>query len=74
MPRKSNPYPGNTPLPSPDEATQEALARLENAHTAILNLVKVRAYNKLSFTRVSGVAREVKDLIKVLSIYNITSN
>ena len=55
---------------TPEEATELAIEKLREAKNAVKNIVKVRAANKLSFTRAANVAKEINDLIRVLSIYN----
>jgi len=59
----------NTPLPTPDEATQKAIDLLDAAKMAVGEIVEIRRREKLSSTRASHVAREINEIIKVLSLY-----
>ncbi|MCL2560877.1 MAG: hypothetical protein FWE10_00955 [Rikenellaceae bacterium] len=51
------------------EVQSNAIDRLLRAYSAMIELAAVRLECKLSNTRVSGVARELKELIKVMSVY-----
>ena len=55
---------------SPSDATDMAIEKLNEAKNAVKAVIKVRAQNYLSFSRAANVAKEINDLIKVLSIYN----
>ncbi len=52
-----------------DEAVARAIASLAAARESVAQLVEVRKRDKLSFTRAANVAREVGDLIKVISAH-----
>ncbi|MDR2937187.1 MAG: hypothetical protein LBU80_07625 [Rikenellaceae bacterium] len=52
-----------------DEAVAQAVASLTAARESIKQLVEARKRDKLSFTRAANVAREVGDLIKVVSVH-----
>ena len=54
---------------SPVEAAGAAIEKLEEARSAVKRVVEVRAVNKLSFSRAANVAKEISDLIKVMSVY-----
>lgn len=47
-----------------------AIDLLLRAHNSMIELAAVRLECKLSNTRVSGVAKELKELIKVMSVYD----
>ena len=51
------------------QAEMDALQWLEQAYEATLRLAAIRQACKLSHARVAGVARELKELIKVMSVY-----
>ena len=51
------------------EVQSSAIDRLFKAYSVMIELAAVRLECKLSNTRVSGVARELKELIKVMSVY-----
>lgn len=51
-------------------ATRQSLEAMKNARSEVERLVKVRADHKLSISRANSVAKELKELIKVLSLYN----
>ena len=59
----------NTPLPTPDSVTLKAIELLGEAKTAVGEIVETRRREKLSCTRASHVAREINEIIKVLSLY-----
>ena len=48
----------------------QSLEAMKNARSEVERLVKVRADHKLSISRANSVANELKELIKVLSLYN----
>jgi len=54
---------------SPDAATQKAIDLLGDAKDAVGQIVEIRRREKLSSTRASHVAREINEIIKVLSLY-----
>jgi len=62
-------YTKNTPLPSPDSATRKAIELLASAKNAVGEIVEIRRREKLSATRAAHVAREINEIIKVLSLY-----
>lgn len=51
-------------------ATSRSLDAMKTAHSEVEHLVKIRADHKLSNSRANSVAKELKELIKVLSLYN----
>ena len=51
------------------EAESEVVELLSQSYEALKKLAEMRLDCKLSNTRVTGVAREVKQLIKVMSVY-----
>lgn len=55
--------------PTPDDATRKAIELLEAAKHAVGEIVEIRRREKLSCTRASHVAREINEIIKVLSLY-----
>ena len=57
----------NTPLPTPDGTTRKAIELLDAAKLAVGEIVEIRRREKLSCTRASHVAREINEIIKVLS-------
>lgn len=57
------------PVHTPDEATTTAIDLLRWAREAVGEIVAVRRRDKLSSTRASHVAREIGEIIKVLSLY-----
>ncbi len=85
--RKSSPTPAPTPAPTPEltseppldvnsvptlEATPAAaIAALESALAAVRDLSAQRLREKLSVSRLMGVARELKELLKVMSVYGV---
>ena len=54
---------------SPDSTTMKAIGLLREAQSAVGEIVEVRRRDKLSSTRASHVAREIGEIIKVLSLY-----
>lgn len=52
------------------EVQGAAIDLLFKAHNSMIELAAVRLQCKLSNTRVSGVAKELKELIKVMSVYD----
>lgn len=58
-----------TPRPTPDDATRKAIELLDAAKNAVGEIVEIRRREKLSSTRASHVAREINEIIKVLSLY-----
>lgn len=50
-------------------AEKETIEILNNAWEQLKNLAQIRTDNKMSNSRVSGVAKELKELIKVMSVY-----
>ena len=59
----------NTPMPTPDSATQKAIELLGAAKLAVGEIVETRQREKRSSTRAAHVAREINEIIKVLSLY-----
>lgn len=53
-----------------DEMTRFSIDAMRQANSAVENLAKARAENKLSNSRVVSVSRELKELIKVMSLYS----
>jgi hypothetical protein len=53
----------------PDEMTRRAIDRLEEARTAVREIAEIRAREKMSSTRASHAAREIGEIIKILSLY-----
>lgn len=51
------------------ESQEKAIESLRNALNNLKKLADTRANNKMSNSRVNGVARELKELIKVMSVY-----
>ncbi len=51
-------------------ATSRSLEAMKTAQSEVERLVKIRADHKLSNSRANSVAKELKELIKVLSLYN----
>lgn len=51
------------------ENQRNAIRLLAETHHAMTELAKSRADNKLSNSRVSGVARELGELMKVMAVY-----
>ena len=51
------------------EAEAEVVELLTQSYEALKKLAEIRLDCKLSNTRVTGVAREIKQLIKVMSVY-----
>lgn len=51
-------------------ATSRSLKAMETARNEVERLVRIRADHKLSNSRANSVAKELKELIKVLSLYN----
>ncbi len=51
------------------ENEQTAIELLSKTHDAMTRLAELRAQCKLSNSRVSGVARELNELMKVMAIY-----
>lgn len=51
-------------------ATSRSLEAMKAARNEVERLVKIRADHKLSNSRANSVAKELKELIKVLSLYN----
>ena len=47
----------------------KSIASLENALSAVRELSAARLDSKLSVARLAGVARELSELIKVMSVY-----
>ncbi|MCD8185519.1 MAG: hypothetical protein LUD68_03415 [Rikenellaceae bacterium] len=62
------------PMPTPDDATQKAIDLLDAAHDAVGQIVEIRQREKLSVTRATHIAREIKEMKKVLSFYLPTEN
>ena len=54
----------------PEEATRTTVQLLEVARCSVCRLAEIRARHKLSFSKTANVARELGDLIRVLSVYN----
>lgn len=50
-------------------AEKEAVLMLSKTKESMVTLSKIRQDNKMSNSRVAGVARELNELIKVMSIY-----
>jgi hypothetical protein len=65
--------PTQTAAPRPADAIssleQQSIAALEATIETIRELVEARTAAKLSINRLAGVARELKELLKVMSIY-----
>ncbi|MDL2230251.1 hypothetical protein LJB87_00460 [Alistipes sp. OttesenSCG-928-L06] len=59
----------NTPMPTPDGVTLKAIELLDAAKNAVGEIVETRRREKLSCTRAAHVAREINEIIKVLSLY-----
>jgi hypothetical protein len=59
----------NLPPVTPDGATQKAIDLLDAAKNAVDRIVEIRRREKLSSTRAAHVAREIHEIIKVLSLY-----
>lgn len=55
--------------PDPGQLEKQALTALEAALSQIKELSDERLRAKLSVSRIAGVARELRELIKVLSTY-----
>lgn len=55
-------------------AEEKAIELLEQTLEAINELAQVRLKCKLSNSRVAGVYRELKELLKVMSVYNENGN
>lgn len=55
--------------PSANEATQYAILQLQEAKATVQEIVQLRIKEKMSYTRASNVAREINEIIKVLSLY-----
>lgn len=51
------------------EAQTEAISMLQKTMDSLMMLSRIRCANKLSNSRVAGVAKEVNELIKVMSVY-----
>ncbi len=54
---------------APDSLTRKAIGLLEAAGAAVGEIVDARRRDKLSVTRASHVAREIREIVKVLSLY-----
>ncbi len=63
------PAPTLAPTPAPTPAA--AIAALESALAAVRDLSAQRLREKLSVSRLMGVARELKELLKVMSVYGV---
>jgi hypothetical protein len=63
---KFQPQPQSPSPPSPPRGAVEAI---EAALEAVRELASRRLEEKLSISRLAGVARELKDLVKVMSAY-----
>lgn len=50
-------------------AERNALLQLDKSYNTLVGLAAIRLDCKLSNSRVTGVARELKELIKVMSVY-----
>jgi hypothetical protein len=61
------PIPETAPEPEPTPAF--VIAALEAALDAVHGLSRVRLEAKLSTTRLSGVARELKEMLKIMAVY-----
>ena len=59
----------NTPLPTPDSLTRKAIELLGEAKNTVGEIVETRRREKRSSIRASHVAREINEIIKVLSLY-----
>lgn len=62
---------GSPARPIPDASSSVAIAALENALAAVRELSAQRLAAHLSVSRLTGVARELKDLLKVMSVYGV---
>lgn len=51
------------------DAQTEAISMLQKTMDSLMMLSRIRCANKLSNSRVAGVAKEVNELIKVMSVY-----
>lgn len=58
-----------TNIPSIDDLTRNAISAMKNALYETELLSKERCRQKLSNSRVAGVAKEMKELLKVMSAY-----
>ncbi len=50
---------------------KESIASLEYALDAVRSLAAARIEAKLSASRLTGVARELRELLKVMSVYGV---
>lgn len=53
-----------------DEMTENSIKAMKAANITVENLAKARAKNKLSNSRITSISRELRELIKVLSLYS----
>ncbi len=62
---------GNTLIlrPTPDEMTRKAIGLLESARVAVREIADARMREKMSYTRASHAAREIHEIMKILSLY-----
>jgi hypothetical protein len=59
------------PEPSRETTPTAVIAALENALAAVRDLSAQRLRAKLSVSRLMGVSRELKELLKVMSVYGV---
>lgn len=59
----------NKTAPASSVNSESVVAALDEALSAVRNLIAQRLEAKLSVARLSGVARELKELLKVMSVY-----
>lgn len=52
-----------------EDYQKEVYSLLEDSYEALCRLAAMRRENKVSNSRVTSVAREVKELLKVMSVY-----
>lgn len=60
-----------TPVPTAVASPAVAIAAIENALAAVREFSAQRLAAKLSVSRLMGVARELKELLKVMSVYGV---
>ena len=61
----------NKPAPVSPATPESVVAAIERAISATKDLTARRLDAKLSVSRLNGVARELRELIKVMSVYGV---
>ncbi len=69
--RRSKPVFAPASAPSPAATPATVANALEAAIAAVRDLAAQRLEAKLSISRLMGVARELKELLKVMSVYGV---